>query len=720
MATRRGVLLAGLAGGAVVALSGATAWRALEARRDGWRALNTDPRVFLRIATDDAVTVFIKHLEMGQGIMTGLTTLVAEELDADWAQMQAELAPGDQALFKNGLYGRQATAASTSIHNSWLQMRQIGAAARNMLVTAAAQDWGVSASEITVTAGIIAHAPSGRSTGFGAMAEAAMAQPVPEVETLALKSPDEFRLIGTELLRPDGPAKVDGSARFSIDMRRTNMLHGVVARAPRFGARLAGFDASAALAVEDVVEVVEVPSGVAVLAENTWAAMQGRAALELDWDDSAAETRSSAEMWEDYERLSQTEGLMALDRGDVEDGFAVTPDIGHFSVRVPFLAHAPLEPLNATIELVEGGARVWAGCQLHTLDQWAVADALDLPRDAVRIETPFTGSSFGRRAYSRSDWMVELAHMAGASRAGRPVQILWTREDDLAGGVYRPMALHKARVGLGPDGRLHSWDHQVVCKSLMKDTPWEIYLQEGGVDRASVGGLVESPYAVPNMRIRSMNAETPIPVGFWRSIGDSHTVLAQELIMDVMAERAGVDPLAFRIAHLGGDLRERAVLDRVTEMAGWGRERAPGEGLGLALSKDHIIGKTTHVAMVAEVVDRGAAFPEITRIFTAVDCGIPVNPNIIRTQVESSVSFAISTIWHNAITHQNGVVEQSNFDSYEPTRMWDMPEVVLELLPSDAPPSGIGEVAVAPVAPSVLNAIYAATGRRHFNLPLMA
>lgn len=713
--SRRSFLLLGLAGGGI-AVGGAFALR--EIMGGGLPDPVTDPRVFLQIDSDDTVTVLIKHLEMGQGIMTGLSTLVAEELDADWVQMRAELAPGNQALFQNNLYGRQATAASTSIQNSWMQMRQIGASARHMLVAAAAEAWAVPVAEITVDRGVIAHAASGRQSGFGAFAEAAMAQDLPDVDNLALKRPEDWQLIGQSLARPDAPAKLDGTATFSIDIRRPGMVHGVVARSPQFGAVLASFEADAARAVPGVLEVFAVPSGVVVLAETTWAAIKGRAALDITWDATHAETRSSAAFLEDYRAAPFGEGGLARDRGDLGSGFEAATLVRDFEFTFPYLAHAPLEPLNAVIEADAEGARVWAGCQLHTLDQWAVAEALGVDRDAVTIETPFTGSSFGRRAYSRSDWMVELGHVARNSRLGRPIQILWTREDDLSGGVYRPLTLHRARVGLGEDGRIAAWDHDLVSQSLIRDTPWSEYLREDGFDRIIASGVANQPYDIPAFRVSVHDPFSPVPVGFWRSVGDSHNKFATETIMDALARDSGQDPLAFRLAHLGDGPEQRraqTVLHAAAELADW--DNREHRGLGLALTTETILGSSTHVGMISEVRLEGGR-PRVTRVFVAVDCGVPINPNIITTQVESSISFAYSTVFRNAITLEDGVVTQSNFHDYEPTRFDEMPQVAVRIIPSEVRPSGIGEAAVSTFAPSVSNALAALTGQMPEGLPL--
>ena len=711
--SRRAFFMVGLAGGAI-ALGGVAVGRKIF----GDDGPVTDPRVFLHIASDDTVTVLIKHLEMGQGIMTGLSTLVAEELDADWSQIEAKLAPGNQTLFQNNLYGRQATAASTSVKNSWMQMRQIGATARAMFVTAAAREWGVPEAEIDIRAGVISHQASGREAGFGAFAEAAMAEDLPSVETLRLKAPGDWTLIGQSLARPDAPAKLNGTAGFSIDVRRPGMVQGVVARAPRFGATLDRFDATAALAVPGVLEVFAVPSGVAVLAENTWAAIKGREALETTWDNTQAEMRSSDAFFEDYKAHAFGEGGVAAERGDLAPGFEVATIVREFEYTFPYLAHAPLEPLNAVIETHAEGARVWAGCQLHTLDQWAVADALGVDRDAVEIETPFTGSSFGRRAYSRSDWMVELAHVAKNSRLGRPIQILWTREDDIAGGVYRPLTLHRARVGMDGDGRLVAWDHDVVSQSLIQNTPWAQYLREDGFDRIIASGVANLPYDVPAFRVSVHDPQSPVPVGFWRSVGDSHNKFATETILDVMAHETGQDPLALRLAHLGDEheqLRARHVLNDVADLSGW-FDRG-GRALGLAMTTESILGSSTHVGMVTEVAEVDGA-PRVVRVYVSVDCGVPINPNIIRTQVESSISYAYSTVFRNAISLKDGVVEQSNFHDYEPTRFDEMPEIEIRIVQTDVTPSGIGEAAVSTFAPSALNAIFALTGQRFDRLPI--
>jgi isoquinoline 1-oxidoreductase beta subunit len=465
---------------------------------------------------------------------------------------------------------------------------------------------------------------------------------------------------------------------------------------------------------------VQVPSGVAVLGDHSWAVIKGRDALSVAWDNSAAENRSSPEMMAEYRKQAEGAGIEAMARGDAAEALAKADKVHDFEFTFPFLAQAPLEPLNGVIEWNGNAARLWAGCQLHTLDQWAVAEVLGISRDSVSIETPYTGSSFGRRAYSNSDWIRELAEVAKVSKLGRPIQVFWTREDDLAGGVYRPMALHKAKVAMGKDGLIAGWSHKVVCKSLVKGTPWEPALQKSGADRGSIGGVTELDYAIPNMTVQSYNAITPIPVGFWRSVGDSHNVFASETIMDVLANESGADPIEFRIKHLMGRDRNEIpirVLKHVADLADWTRSPDDGVGRGVAFSRDHIFRKSTHVAVIAEVASENGE-TIVQRIFVAVDCGAPINPNVIKTQVESSVVFALSTVLRNEITHHRGEVEQHNFDEYEPARMAETPEIVVSILPSDEQPVGIGEAAVAPVAPAIANAMANLTGQRVFDLPL--
>lgn len=673
----------------------------------------TDPTVFLRIGTDDSVTLLSKHLEMGQGVMTGLATIVAEELDADWAQMRVEHAPADRVLYHNLIWGRQVTAASSSMANSWLQMRRVGAAARHMLVSAAAQRWQVPSDAITVSGGVVRHPETGRQATFGELATDAIRLPVPNPEVLRLKDPSEWSLIGQRLERVDVAAKVEAEATFGLDVRRPGMVRAVVARSPRFGGVLKSYDATETLRMPGVFEVVEIPRGVAVLAEDTWTAIRGRDALRTEWDDSDAETRSSEEMFEDYRRLAEEDGVAALVRGDADAALAGAAYSMDFEFTLPFLAHAPMEPLNCVMERTATGVEVWSNGQVQTLEQRAAARVLGLQPEQVKINSVFAGSSFGRRVYSNTDWMFELAHIVRESRLDRPVQLVWTREDDIRGGVYRPMALHRGTAGLSAEGDVVGWRHRVVCQSLVEGTPWSY----AGVDRGSVGSIVETSYALPNLRVEAHTPSTPIPVGFWRSVGDGHVGFVLETVMDELAHAAGRDPLEFRLSHLSDDPLQRRVLEVAAREAGWGESLPEGRGRGIAGLFDAIFEHRTYVAMVTDVTvdERGL---RVDRVVCALDCGIVINPQIVEAQIQGAISFALSTAFRSEITLEDGYVQQSNFNDYHVTRMSEMPEVEVHLLSDDRSPSGVGEAAVAPLAPSVGNALFDATGRRIRHLPL--
>lgn len=716
--SRRGLLLGATATGAVVAvgMTPQAQWRLRQWLKEP-PEIPFDPNVYLDIAPDDTVTLIVKHLEMGQGVMTGLATIVAEELGADWSQMRATLAPGDQVHFSNLYFRRQETVASSSIGNSWDQMRYIGAAARMMLIAAAAEQWGVPAREITVEAGRIHHTASGQVSGFGALAEAAMAVPVPERDALELKPRAEWQLIGQSLPRLDTPEKTDGTAVFAIDVRRPNMLRTVIARPPRFGATLTSFDATEARKVPGVVEVLQTPIGIAVLAEDSWAAIKGRAALAADWNNDAAEMRSSNDILSDYKTMAEDPGVVALERGDTSSKLTEAAQTLDFEYSFPYLAHAPMEPLTCVMERTGPGVTIWAGCQAHTIEQRAVAKILGIAEDQVTINTTYAGASFGRRTNPRTDWITELAHVIHLTDQDRPVQLLWTREDDLRGGAYRPLAYHRGQVGLDAAGRISGWHHRIVAQSLVVGTPWSYRKAREGTDRATVGGIVETSYNLPDIRVEAHSPVSPVPVCFWRSVGDGHNGFVLENLMDELAHMAGRDPLEFRLAHLEGDARQRHVLQEAARLSGWGSDPGAGRGRGIASIFDDIRDKRTYVAIAAEVTaaDDGIS---VDRVVAAVDCGLVINPSIVISQIEGSIGFALSTVLGNEITLDKGRVVQSNFHDYEPARMMDMPEIEVHLIPSDEVASGVGEAAVAPLAPAVANAFFAATGRRARSLPL--
>ena len=667
-----------------------------------------DPNMFLRIGSDDSVVVLCKHLEMGQGVSTGLATLVAEELDADWSKVGFDFAPNNPKVYNNLFFGPYiGTGGSTSMANSWTQMRQVGAAARSMFVAAAAKQWNVPASEITVLNGVLAHA-SGKSARFGELVEVAMQEAVPTA--VALKDPKDWKYIGQQLPRLDSKGKTTGTAVFAIDIRRPGMLTAVVARPPQFGGSVGSFDDGAARKVPGVVEVVEVPSGVAVLAKDSWAAMRGREALKISWKADKAETRSTDAIVAEYRDLAKTPGLPAAKKGDAAAGLAGS-DSAEAEFLFPYLAHAPMEPMNCVIELTADGAEIWAGSQFQSIDDYAVSQVLGTTPDKIKIHTLLSGGSFGRRANASADWVVEAAQIAKAMKTKAPVHLLWTREDDIKGGFYRPMALHRVKADV-KDGRVSGWQHTIVSKSIITGTPFEPMMVKEGVDATTVEGVADTPYAIENFSVEVHNVKTAVPVLWWRSVGHSHTAHVMETTMDELAHKAGADPLAFRLAHLKDGSREAGVLKLAAEKAGWGKEMPKGSGQGIAFH--HSFG--SYVGMVSEVSMVDGTL-KVDKVIAAVDCGIAINPDVIRAQVEGAIGFALSAVLRNRVTLAEGVVEQSNFDDYEPTRIKEMPAVEVHIVKSAEAPTGIGEPGLPPLAPSIGNAVFSATGKRMRSLP---
>jgi isoquinoline 1-oxidoreductase beta subunit len=671
------------------------------------------PNAFIKIEPDSTVTVMIKHLDMGQGNTTGLTTIVADELDADWSQMRIAFAPADAALYNNLLFGPvQGTGGSTAIANSWNQLRNAGAAARAMLISAAADNWKVPAAEVTIAKGVVAHA-SGKQSTFGELAAKAATLPVPT--RVKPKEPKDWVYISKQVPRIDSAAKTTGKATYALDIRRPGMLTAVVARSPRFGGTVKSFDASAAKAVKGVADVVQIPQGVAVLARDTWSALKGREALKVEWDDSKAEKRSSDAMFADYHRLASTEGgRPAARRGDAASALAGAAKVVEADFVFPYLAHAPMEPLNGVIEIKsDGTAECWAGSQFQTVEQATVAAVLGLKPEQVNINTVWAGGSFGRRATPNADYFAEMAAIAKASGGKAPVHLVWTREDDIKGGRYRPMVHHRIRAALDAAGNIAGWDQKIVAQSFFIGTPLEAMTVKDGIDAAVVEGAADLPYRVASLAVDWHLAESPVSTLWWRSVGHTHTAQATEVMIDMLAHAAGKDPVAFRLGLLGEHPRHAGVLKLAAEKSGWGEKLPAGRGRGIAVHESF----KTFVAMTADVTVAKNGSIKVDRVVAAVDCGVPVNPDVIRAQVESGVGYGLGAALRNQITLTEGVVDQSNFDSYAPLRMSDMPKVEVHIIPSREAPTGIGEPGLPPLAPAVSNAIFAATGKRLNSLP---
>jgi isoquinoline 1-oxidoreductase beta subunit len=669
------------------------------------------PNAFLRIGADNTVTVIAKHIEMGQGAYTGIATVVAEELDADWTLVQVESAPADVKRYANLAFGMQGTGGSSAMANSWNQLRDAGGKARSMLLTAASKEWQVPVSELTVERGIVYHTGKKRQATFGALVKTASSLPVPD--TVTLKDPKDFTLIGHTAPRVDAAAKSNGTAEFTIDFVLPGMLVALLQRPPLFGATVKSFDPTAAGAVPGVVKVVEVPAGIAVVAKSFWAAKLGRDALKIEWDESKAEKRSSAAIMEEYRRLADQPAVSARADGDAAQAIKNASKKVSASYEFPYLAHAPMEPLDAVIKLTPSSCEIWAGDQFQTLDQANAAHTAGLDPQQVSIHTLYAGGSFGRRANTRSDYIVEAVSIAKAFGAdGTPIKLQWTREDDIHGGLYRPMFFHKLEAGLDDKGKLTGWRQVIVGQSIMAGTSFAGMIKDG-IDPTSVEGAATMAYAIPNVKVELATTKTGVPVLWWRVVGSSHTAFAVESFIDEAAHAAGADPYTFRRNLLEHEPRMRAVLDLAAEKAGWNSPLPAGKGRGIAVAEAF----KTLVAQVAEVSVAKDGQIKVDRVVCAVDCGTPINPDIITAQMEGGIGFGLGAVRYSEITLKDGRVEQDNFNSYRVLRMNEMPKVEVHIVPSTLPPTGVGEPGVAPVGPAVANAIFAATGKRIHVLP---
>jgi isoquinoline 1-oxidoreductase beta subunit len=679
-----------------------------------------EPNAFVRIGADNTVLVIVKHLEMGQGTYTGLPTLVAEELDAAWAQVQVEGAPADAQRYNNLFWGpMQGTGGSTALANSFEQMRKAGATARAMLVAAAARRWKVAPGSIRVKNGVLMHSASGRQATFGQLAGEAAKLPVPAEVTL--KNPKDFVYIGKHVPRKDTAEKITGRAVFTQDVRLPGMLTALVAHPPRFGARVKSFDAVKAKAVAGVVEVVGIGSGVAVVAKDFWSARTGREALAVEWDEAGAFALGSPEILAQYKALAKQPGMVAHKEGDAERALGAATKRLEAGFEFPYLAHAAMEPMNCVVKLGPTVCEVWNGEQFQTADQAAVAATVGLKPEQVKLHMLYAGGSFGRRANPHSDYLVEAAAIAKAIRGRAPVKLVWTREDDMQAGYYRPMYYHELAAGLDAEGKVVAWQHRIVGQSILAGTAFEGAMVKNGIDATSVEGAANLPYAIPNLTVDLHSPTLPVPVQWWRSVGSTHTAFSTETFLDELSVAAGRDPVEFRRPLLEQHPRHRAVLELAAAKSGWGTPLAKGgdderRGRGVAVHESF----NTFVAQVAEVtVKRDGSF-RVDRVVCAVDCGIAVNPDVIRAQMEGGIGFGLAPVLHSAITLKDGVVEQSNFHDYIPLRIDEMPTVEVHIVESQEKPSGVGEPGTPVIGPAVANALYAATGKRVRRLPITA
>ena len=675
---------------------------------------------FLKLAADGTVTVVSKHIEFGQGSHAGLAAIVAEELDADWSKVVVEQAPANAKLYGTPMmFGMQGTGGSSAINSSWTLLRTAGAAARAMLVEAAAKTWGVPASEITVSNGIVSHA-SGKQSGFGPLvAEAAKIAPP---QAPKLKDPKTFALVGTDRVRrKDSAVKSNGTALYTQDVVLPEMLTAMVAHAPRFGATVKSFDDAAARKVPGVVAVHKIPTGVAVVAQSTWAAKQGRDALKVEWDETKAEKRSSAQMLTAFKNLAsgktpapEKNGWAAFEsKGDAAKAAAGSGALD-IAYDFPYLAHATMEPMNCVAMVGKGPPRLVFGSQFPTLDQINTAKIATVLPGSVEIETLFAGGSFGRRANFASDYVSECVHIAKKVGGGRPVKLVWTREDDMRAGYFRPMVHHTVRVTTDAEGYPATWRHRIVSQSIMKGSP----AGTPKLDDSAIEGTKGSPYlkATPVVDAQLLIADTGVPVLWWRSVGATHTAYVMEHTIDQLAKRAGKDPVAYRRAlyQKAGAKRHIAVLDLAAEKAGWASPAQAGWTRGVAVHESF----GSVVAQVAEVkMENGQ--PKVGRVVTAIDCGTAISPDQIAAQMEGGTCYGLSAAMYGAITLTDGVVDQGNFDTYRVLRNSEAPTVETHILPSTNPPTGVGEPGTPVIGPAVANAILALTGKPTLSQPFV-
>jgi len=703
---RRGFLKSGMAGaaGLVIGFYLPGRFEALAASPAG--AAPASLNAWMLISPDDTVKIMIDKSEMGQGILTALCMIAAEELDCDWKKITTEFAPAAKEYF-NPAFGMQGTGGSSSVRSSWDPLRKAGAAARDMLLQAAAAQWKVEKSTCRTENGVIYHDPTKRKLAYGGVAAAAAMIPVPQDPPL--KDPKQYRIIGKSTKRLDTPDKVNGSAEFGLDVRRPEMLYAVVARCPVFGGKVASFDATKAKAVPGVKNVIQISSGVAVVADNTWAAMQGRRALDVKWDEGPNATASSETISKLFADQMAKTGAEARKEGDAAGALGGAAQKIEAIYEAPYLAHATMEPINCTADVRADRVDVWAPTQFQTMAQGTAAKICGLKPENAFIHTTYLGGGFGRKA--GTDFVIEAVETSKA--IGKPIMLTWSREDDTQHDYYRPASYAKLAGGLGADGFPVAWTTRVACPSIME--AWFPGSTKNNLDPSSVEGVANLPYSIPNIHVDYVRTEPGIPVGFWRSVGNSQNGFFSECFMDELAAAGKKDPYEFRRRLLDKAPRHLGVLELAAQKAGWDKPLPAGRYRGIAV----LFAFESYAAQVVEIsVDRKARSVKVHRVVCAVDVGRAVNPANIVMQSESAIAYGLSSALYGEITIAKGRVVQTNFNTYPVLRLDAMPVVETYIVPSEEKPTGAGELAVPPVVPALCNAIFAATGKRIRRLPI--
>jgi isoquinoline 1-oxidoreductase subunit beta len=667
------------------------------------------PNAFIRIGADNMVTVIVNHSEMGQGAYTSLPMLIADELDADWSKVCFEAAPVNP-VYNHPAFGMQGTGGSTSTLIEWDRYRKAGATGRYMLVAAAAQTWSVDPSACRTENGYVIHTTSGRKLSYGELVEKAATIKTPS--NVQLKDPKDYKLIGKPVKRLDTPQKINGTGIFGLDVKVPGLLTALVARAPVFGAKVKSFNADKAKSIKGVRDVIEIDRGVAVVAEGFWPAKLGREALEIEWDEGPLATLDSKTQGEQYAELAKQPGAVAKKEGDVmaaKEKAVKTIDVVY---DLPYLAHAPMEPLNCVADVRADSCEIWVGTQFQTADLMAASQITGLKPDQIKLHTTLLGGGFGRRAVLDSHFVREAVQVSKAVNA--PVKVVWTREDDIKGGYYRPRAHHKLSAGIDASGKPVFWQHNIVCQSFAVGTPFEAFMIRNGVDGTAVEGSVELPYEVSNQHTVWNMAPGGVPTLWWRSVGSSHNAFVVESFIDELAKAAGKDPFEYRRILMDKHPREKKVLEMVADKAGWKKPLLPGRGRGIAVHESF----GSVVAHVAEVSITKTNTLKVHKVVCVIDCGQTVNPDTIKAQMEGCIVFGLTAALYGEITFEKGRVQQHNFNDYRMVRMNEMPEVEVHIMDSHEKMGGVGEPGVPPVAPAVMNALFMLTGKRVRSLPL--
>ncbi|MFZ6813642.1 molybdopterin cofactor-binding domain-containing protein [Undibacterium sp. Rencai35W] len=673
------------------------------------------PAAFVRIDKDGTTTITINRLDFGQGVQTGLPLILAEELDADWSKVKSVHGDSNPA-YVDPVFGIHLTGGSSSIKHSYTQYRELGARMRSMLVAAAAKQWNVDPVSLKTQNGVVI-GPGGKKLTYGELAEAAMSLPVPE--KISLKDPKNFRLIGKPVGRLDAKAKSTGTQQYGIDTHLPGMLTAVVARPPVFGGKIASVDDTAAKAIRGVKAVIRIPvdrggEGIAVIADGYWPAKQGRDALKIQWDNAAVDKADSAQLLASYKELSKQTGKLKYN--DDISKLAAAPLKIDAEFVFPFLAHTPMEPLNCTVAFTGDKAELWVGTQMPGLDGFAASKTLGIPPQNVKVNTQMAGGGFGRRAVPTSDFVVEACNVAKAAKAAglnAAVRTLWSREDDVKGGYYRPMHVHRAQIGFDAKGQIAGWDHVVVGQSILAGTPFEAMMVKDGIDATALEGMRE-PYEIP-MRLSVHHPKINVPVLWWRSVGSTHTAFVMETLLDEIATATKQDPVAYRLSLIGNKHpRHKAALELAVAQSGYGKK---------TLAKGHAWGVAVHESfesVVAYVIEASVkdGTPILHSVTAGIHCNLAVNPKSIEAQVQGGALMGLSMCMPGAaITLKDGVVEQSNFGDFVVPRITEMPKVSVHIVPSADAPTGMGEPGVPALAPAFANAIAKITGKRLRELP---